>query len=461
MGSFMYWRSFELVACSFLIAVFVIKGDAADLVIKQEPDVFSEEKSNAQLNCTLSHGGLVGAVRWYKKAKHSQDKEEDFFSDQISSANVSWNIKDGRNTDFSITIKDVRFTDSGNYVCRKLATKPISGNPLTSLWVYRGSLKLTAPDNRVKTGDAITFNCKIAGFFPSSTDVVWEKNNAEIPISERIDLKKILTEDNNPELTSTISIVASKEDIKSSIKCRIKHPNLNVALNATYDIGRSIQVSPSVKIDPPNPKAIMNTTIKLTCIVDGFYPKSAQTIKWFENNALINGSNEDIKEETDGSFSMNSTLEVYATQKRDNSEYKCEFHYGPRPEIIDAKVVLSVDESMPNLLWFAVAAGGGVLLIIIIVVIVVVVKRKRKTFISNVEYATSVRKKPRKPTDTLPAPPPPPQARTRKNRDEQQKNTSQGQRASRSPAPNCPPQGQRASRGPAPNCPPQRKRTDQ
>ncbi|XP_043938310.1 obscurin-like [Protopterus annectens] len=117
-------------------------SSAYELTIYQTPTVTSVEGDAVIMQCTLSQE-IVGPVHWYKGSNRHKILYSQSESDKPD-PRVSRTIKEGRTreTDLSITFKNIALEDAGTYYCVKFKSDKVtvaaSGSG-TRLYVSRGS----------------------------------------------------------------------------------------------------------------------------------------------------------------------------------------------------------------------------------------------------------------------------------------------------------------------------------
>ncbi|KAG6921255.1 signal regulatory protein beta 1, partial [Chelydra serpentina] len=78
----------------------------------------------------------------------------------------------------------------------------------------------------------------------------------------------------------------------------------------------ALRVPPRLRLDPaPAAPVALNESVTFTCRAEGFYPKDA-SLTWLENGNETNlGKSSPPAENPDGTYTLQSSLEVKATEQ--------------------------------------------------------------------------------------------------------------------------------------------------
>ncbi|KAG2463914.1 SHPS1 phosphatase, partial [Polypterus senegalus] len=284
----------------------------------------AEESSNVTLVCVMSSETPLGPARWYKCAGSERTH---FYSgapkggDKID-PRVTWTVN---NTllNYSITIRDLRINDTGEYYCEKYTkgeneNKPYASGPGVKLTV-KGFPVIHGPTSRVQVGATVNLSCEAAG--SSATEIEWKKNDSKLT--------------SNTE-SSLVSLVVNKSDIKSVIECQVSgFPKLST----TYSMNSIIMVFPEMTISG-EPSLVLGQSATFNCSVSGFYP-SAFNVSWVINNNSMMHEGANVKENDDGTFTESKTITLTATEEYHHRQLICQAsHEGF--EKVQKSVILSV-----------------------------------------------------------------------------------------------------------------------
>uniref|UniRef100_A0A8C9LCH8 Ig-like domain-containing protein n=1 Tax=Pavo cristatus TaxID=9049 RepID=A0A8C9LCH8_PAVCR len=277
------------------------------------------------LNCTASGLGPIGPVKWVKGWGSSNQT----IYDQKGSFPRVMRVVNESSTDFAIRIRDVRLEDAGTYYCVKLH-RGIFGDEVfksgggTEVLVHArpSKLAMSEPSRRAVPEQSVPFTCTVEGFFPRDIQVKWLKNSTPV----RAEPPHITPELSNSSynMSSTIQVKLSKDDVRSELTCEVQHTTLAAPLTRTYALGQALRVPPSVSVvAAPSGAVEVNKTVNFTCRVQGFYP-GAVSITWLENGTEMNaGSTTQPTETSRGLFELNSTVTVQAGEEKNGSKFTC------------------------------------------------------------------------------------------------------------------------------------------
>ncbi|KAL8179738.1 UNVERIFIED_CONTAM: hypothetical protein K2H54_071977 [Gekko kuhli] len=279
-----------------------------------------------RLNCTLKGFGPPGGVRWYKGSDRGQPP---VYNDKATAPSVRvTRAVPGSNTDYSILISSIQPEDAGTYYCVKYKagiqeTEYKSGKGTeVSVIATPSQPSITGPPSRVDSGASVTFTCISDGFFPRDITVTWFKDGRTIPASQTSTVPP--RESTSYRVASTVEVSLTEKDVKSELVCQIQHSTLAGPLRQSFRLGDALRVSPKMSTEPSHlADAIVNQLVMITCSVRGFYPNDTSLV-WRENGSEADlGTPEPVTQETDGTFSVKSSLEVNATEQRNHSVFTC------------------------------------------------------------------------------------------------------------------------------------------
>ncbi|XP_060086518.1 signal-regulatory protein beta-1-like, partial [Heteronotia binoei] len=277
------------------------------------------------LNCTLIGYGPPGGVRWYKGSDRSQPP---VYYDKAALPPRVTRVFPGSDTDYSIRITNIQPEDAGTYYCAKYKagvqeTEYKSGKGTeVSVIATPSQPSITGPPSRVDSGTLVTFSCTSDGFFPREITVTWHKNWRTIHDSRTMTLPP--TESPSYRVVSTVAVTLTEKDVKSELSCQIQHSTLSGPLSQSFKLGNALRVAPKMSTDlGPQVDATVNQQVTITCSAKGFYPNDTSLV-WRENGSETDlGTPEPMTQESDGTFSVKSSLEVNATEQRNHSIFTC------------------------------------------------------------------------------------------------------------------------------------------
>ncbi|XP_006235014.1 tyrosine-protein phosphatase non-receptor type substrate 1 isoform X1 [Rattus norvegicus] len=299
---------------------------------------------SATLNCTVSSLTPVGPIKWFKGEGQNRSPIYSFIGGEHFPriTNVSDATK-RNNMDFSICISNVTPEDAGTYYCVKFQkgivepdTEIKSGGG-TTLYVLAkpSSPEVSGPDSRGSPGQTVNFTCKSYGFSPRNITLKWLKDGKELSHLETTISSKSNVSYN---ISSTVSVKLSPEDIHSRVICEVAHVTLEGRpLNGTANFSNIIRVSPTLKItqQPLTPASQVN----LTCQVQKFYPKALQ-LNWLENGNLSRTDKpEHFTDNRDGTYNYTSLFLVNSSAHREDVVFTCQVEHDSQPAITENHTV--------------------------------------------------------------------------------------------------------------------------
>ncbi|KAJ7332199.1 hypothetical protein JRQ81_014379 [Phrynocephalus forsythii] len=388
------WRVYSRGLAIFLLLLFS-RGSGAEaqtLKILQTPGPLSVRAGETlTLNCTLTGVGGPGGVKWQKGLDRSQPP---IYSQKENSSKRGNRIVAGSNTDFSININNVRPEDAGTYYCVKYR----SGSPEKEELSGRGTevsvIATPSPPSissfkgRVESGALVTFNCSSDGFSPRDITVTWAKDGRAIQPSQT----RVWPEGESIsyQVWSTAEVRLTKEDVRSQLLCRITHNTLPSALEQSFSLGDVLRVPPNVRVETsPSSPVTLNDTMTFTCNAENFYPSNASLI-WLENNTKSETAKvEPVTNNSDGTFSLKSTLDVIATEERNLSVFTCLVTHNSQPPLNETVTLLirpqaedgestSDSETDEKRVFIIVAVVCALLVVLVVAIIYLIQARHNK-----------------------------------------------------------------------------------
>ncbi|XP_032857067.1 tyrosine-protein phosphatase non-receptor type substrate 1 isoform X2 [Tyto alba] len=275
----------------------------------------------------MSGGGPIGPVKWLK----GWGSGNETVYEQTGSFPRVTRAESESGTDFTIRISDVQPEDAGTYYCVKFRKLLGSADEVSrrgkgtvvSVDAQPTTPVVSGPDHRVGPGQSVPFNCTAGGFFPKNISVKWFRNKVQIA-AEMLEITSGQT-NSSYNMRSTVSVKLREEDIHSRLVCEVQHSTLKTPLSTVYQLGKTLRVSPSVRVvpDPLSPVEV-NKTLIFTCHVERFYPGNV-TVTWLENGSEIKVENNmsRLENTSQGLFRLRSLVEVQATEERNGSVFTC------------------------------------------------------------------------------------------------------------------------------------------
>ncbi|XP_044842548.1 tyrosine-protein phosphatase non-receptor type substrate 1-like [Mauremys mutica] len=287
------------------------------------------------LSCSVTGLAPPGPVKWFKGSGSGRQ----LVYDQTGSFPRVTRAVSGSDTDFTIRISDTRPEDAGIYRCVKFrkvsgGDKEIRSGAGTAVSVLaRPSFpSVSGPPGRAEPGPSVNFTCTSGGFSPRDINVTWFKNWAKLP-----DPQTWVQPENGGvsyNMSSTVGVRLTPGDVRSQLTCRIQHSTSPFPLRETYYLSAALRVPPRLRVgtDPAAPIAL-NESVTFTCRAEGFYPKDA-SLTWLENgNEMDLGKSSPLAENPDGTYTLQSSLEVKATEQRSQSAFTCRVVHNSQPPV--------------------------------------------------------------------------------------------------------------------------------
>ncbi|XP_014374514.1 tyrosine-protein phosphatase non-receptor type substrate 1-like [Alligator sinensis] len=301
-------------------------------VLQPKEPVSVSAGDTLELNCTVPQRGPAGPVKWFKG---SGGDRQLVFTDTGSFPRFTKAVPNSL-TDFSIHISDVRPEDAGTYYCVKF-TKGVSDEEyrsgagmMVSVSASPSAPSVSGPTSRVELGSPVNFTCTSEGFSPRNIAVTWLKDGAKLPAQPL----QILPENASVSyrVSSTLVRTLTVGDIRSQLTCQIEHSTMSAPLQETYNLSQALRVSPRPRLTTNYSGAVpVNEMVAFTCSLVGFYPNVAR-LTWMENgNETGPEKSPSPTENPNGTFSLTRTLEVRATEQRNQSSFTCRAVHDSQP----------------------------------------------------------------------------------------------------------------------------------
>ncbi|KAM9121658.1 tyrosine-protein phosphatase non-receptor type substrate 1-like [Pangshura tecta] len=380
--------------CLLLLALRGWPGAGAQefqLLQPQDPVLVSAGET-LTLNCSVTGNAPAGGVAWFKG---SGSGRQIVYNQTGSFSRVALAVP-GSDTNFTIRIRDTRPEDAGIYHCVKFQ-KNVTGVYETSsgagtavtVSARPSAPSMSGPPSRAEPGAPVTFTCMSGGFAPRDIAVTWFKNGAELPAPQ----PRVLPahESVSYSVSSTLGLSLTPEDARSQLTCQLGHSTLPAPLRATYNLSAALRVPPRLRVGTaPAAPVALNVSVTFTCHAEGFYPEDA-SLTWLENgNETDLGKSSPLAENPDGTYTLQSSLEVKATEQRSQSVFTCRVVHDSQPPV-SASEMLRVSQppaaasppadtslSEEKKIYIAVAVVCAVLVVLVIAVIYLIRARQRK-----------------------------------------------------------------------------------
>ncbi|XP_059569134.1 signal-regulatory protein beta-1-like [Alligator mississippiensis] len=276
------------------------------------------------LNCTIPQRGPAGPMKWFKG---SGSDRQLVYAETGSLPRVT-RAAPGSVSDFSINISDTRPEDAGTYYCVKFR----KGSPdeeyrsgagtVVSVSASPSAPSVSGPASRVEPGRPVNFTCTSKGLSPGDIAVTWLKDGVKLPVQPLQILPE--NERDSYRVSSTLARTLTVRDIRSQLTCQIEHSTMSAPLRGTYKLSQALRVSPRPRLAANYSGAVpVNEMVALTCSLAGFYPNAAR-LTWMENGKETQPEKSPSPTENrDGTFSLTGTLEVRATEQKNQSAFTC------------------------------------------------------------------------------------------------------------------------------------------
>nr|XP_042703305.1 signal-regulatory protein beta-1-like isoform X2 [Chrysemys picta bellii] len=337
--------------CLVLLLLLEIPGAGAQefQLLQPQGAVWVSPGETLTLICSQTGFIPVGPTKWFKGSGSGRQL---VYADVGSFPRVTRAVS-GSYTDYTIHISDTRPEDAGIYHCVKFvkgsgADEEIrSGNgTVVSVSARPSAPSVSGPPSRAEPGPPVTFTCTSGGFCPRDIAVTWLKNGAKLPAPQ----PRVLPahESVSYSVSSTVGVSLTAGDARSQLTCQIEHSTLPAPLRATYNLSDALRVPPRLRVDTaPAAPVALNESVTFTCHAEGFYPKDA-SLTWLENGTETNlGNPSPLAENPDGTYTLQSSLEVKATEQRNQSVFTCRVVHDSQPPV-SANATLRIFQPSPE-----------------------------------------------------------------------------------------------------------------
>ncbi|XP_065270427.1 tyrosine-protein phosphatase non-receptor type substrate 1-like [Emys orbicularis] len=381
-----------------MMVVFVPGAEAEEFQLLQSQGAVSVSAGETlTLTCSVTGLTPVGPVKWFKGSGSGRQL---VYAEVGSFPRVTRAVN-GSDTNFTIRISDTRPEDAGIYRCVKFKRGAGGDEEFTSgagtvvtVSARPSAPSVSGPPSRAEPGPPVTFNCTSGGFSPRDITVTWLKNGDKLPAPQ----PQVLPahESVSYNMSSTVWVSLTAGDARSQLTCQIEHSTLPAPLRATYNLSDALRVPPRLRVDTaPAAPVALNESVTFTCRAEGFYPKDA-SLTWLENGNETNlGKPSPLSENPDGTYTLQSSLEVKATEQRNQSVFTCRAVHDSQPPVSASETLrLSQPPAEPGKdptsstpdsylseekkIYIVVAVVCAVLVVLVIAVIYLIRVRQRK-----------------------------------------------------------------------------------
>ncbi|CAM5152427.1 unnamed protein product [Eretmochelys imbricata] len=335
-------------------------GGAEEFWLLQPQDAVSVSAGQTlTLTCSVTGVAPAGPVKWFKGSGGGRQL---VYADTGSSPRVTRAVNDS-DTDFTIRISDTRPADAGTYRCVKFkkgsaageadkkgsgADEEIRSGAGTAVTVSASpsAPSVSGPSSRAEPGPSVTFTCTSGGFSPRDITVTWLKNGAKLSAPQ----PWVLPEHKSVSyiMSSTVGVSLTPGDARSQLTCQIEHSTLLAPLRGTYNLSDALRVPPRLRVGPdPAAPVALNEFVTFTCHAEGFYPKDV-SLTWLQNGNEMNlGKSSLLAENPDGTYTLQSSLEVKAIEQRNQSMFTCRVVHDSQPPS-SASQMLTISQPPPE-----------------------------------------------------------------------------------------------------------------
>ncbi|XP_019403880.1 PREDICTED: tyrosine-protein phosphatase non-receptor type substrate 1 isoform X1 [Crocodylus porosus] len=301
-------------------------------VLQSQGPVSVSAGETLELNCTVPPRGPPGPVKWFLGSGSGRRL---VYADTGSFPRVTKAVL-GSTSDYTVNISDIRPEDAGTYYCVKFKKGSTDeeiqsgAGTVVSVSASPSAPSVSGPASRVEAGSPASFTCTSEGFSPRDIAVTWLKDRAKLTAQP----PQILPEHANVSyrMSSTLAWTLTVGDIRSQLTCQIEHNATSAPLRGMYNISQALRVSPRLRLAASySGAAPLNEMVAFTCSLEGFYPNVAN-LTWMENgNETKPEKSPSPTENPDGTFSLTRTLEVRATEQRNQSTFTCRAVHDSQP----------------------------------------------------------------------------------------------------------------------------------
>uniref|UniRef100_A0A6I8PGL1 Ig-like domain-containing protein n=1 Tax=Ornithorhynchus anatinus TaxID=9258 RepID=A0A6I8PGL1_ORNAN len=298
-----------------------VAEETAELEVRQPPGpVSAAAGETVTLNCTLTALVPPGPVRWYRGNGTHRWEIYNFKEGSFPRVTPATLPRSGAELDFSVRLRSIAPADAGTYYCVRFRR----GSPADVEFRSGGGTELTVsarpsrpvvtgPTGRLLPGQEGAFTCRAGGFSPRAIGVTWFKNGNRLPAAPAR-VSPSGGEGVAYEVASTVRVRLAADDVRSQVICEVAHSTLQDPLRGSANLSRTLRGEPG---PPP--------TVTVACLVSRFYP-AAVRVSWLENGTgpgVGGGGPARPRENKDGTFSLESPLQLNASALRTPTQLTC------------------------------------------------------------------------------------------------------------------------------------------
>ncbi|XP_054836451.1 signal-regulatory protein beta-1-like [Eublepharis macularius] len=191
---------------------------------------------------------------------------------------------------------------------------------------------VSSPFGRVDSGALATFNCRSEGFPLRSRGitVTWTKDGNPIEAGPH---GTLLDKMGTFRVIGVVRMTLTEKDINSRLTCHIHHSSTERPLQQSFDLRDALRVAPQVTVEtslsPPIP---LNRSVRLTCVVNNFYPNNITVAWWRSDYRNFTQRNLFAKTNQDGTFSLRFPLSTRQNRPA-TTNYTCQVIHDSRSPV--------------------------------------------------------------------------------------------------------------------------------
>ncbi|MEE6520869.1 hypothetical protein FKM82_018819, partial [Ascaphus truei] len=165
--------------------------------------------------------------------------------------------------------------------------------------------------------------CLIYGHFPERIEVQWLQNGKAMSSQPNTTTQK-LEEEGTFNTMSQVKILKEKWNPGANYTCSVTHPASQSQTTDSFRQCTDCKIIPKIVLLPPSPKDLFGTqTSKFTCMISRLSTAEDLSVKWSKSNGeKFNGNNSASMQEGDGTYSVNSTLQI-TPDAWENNDFTC------------------------------------------------------------------------------------------------------------------------------------------
>ncbi|XP_038606523.1 tyrosine-protein phosphatase non-receptor type substrate 1-like [Tachyglossus aculeatus] len=325
--------------------------EAAELEVRQPAGpVSAAAGETVTLNCTLTALVPPGPVRWYRGNGTHRWEIYNFKEGSFPRVTPATLPRSGAELDFSVRLRAIAPADAGVYYCVRFRRgSPVdvefrSGGGTELTVSARPSLPVvTAPAGRLLPGQEGAFTCRASGFSPRAIRLTWFKNGNQLPAAPAR-VAPSGGEGVAYAVSSTVRVRLAADDVRSQVICEVAHSTLQDPLRGSANLSHTLRVPPEVSVRQtagpraPPPGEGSPPPLTVTCLASRFYP-AAVRVSWLENGTGTGpgigggggGGPARPRENKDGTFSLESPLQLNASALRTPTQLTCLVEHDGQP----------------------------------------------------------------------------------------------------------------------------------